>query len=29
MVIGFLALELYIPYSHSLKEKRKIIVRFK
>jgi uncharacterized protein YlxP (DUF503 family) len=29
MVIGFLALELYLPYSHSLKEKRKTIVSFK
>lgn len=26
MVIGFLSLEIYLPYSHSLKEKRKIIV---
>ncbi len=23
MVIGFLSLEIYLPYSHSLKEKRK------
>ncbi len=23
MIIGFLSLEIYIPYSHSLKEKRK------
>lgn len=29
MVIGFLSLELYLPYSHSLKEKRKTIVSFK
>lgn len=26
MVIGFLSLEIYLPYSHSLKEKRKTIV---
>ena len=25
MVIGFLSLEIYIPYSHSLKEKRKTL----
>ena len=25
MVIGFLFLEIYFPYSHSLKEKRKIV----
>lgn len=29
MVIGFLSLEIYLPYSHSLKEKRKIIVSLK
>ena len=29
MVIGFLSLEIYLPYSHSLKEKRKTIVSFK
>jgi len=29
MVIGFLSLELYLPYAHSLKEKRKIILSFK
>jgi len=25
MIIGFLSLEIYIPYSHSLKEKRKTL----
>ena len=25
MIIGFLSLEIYIPYSHSLKEKRKAL----
>lgn len=25
MVIGFLTLEIYLPYSHSLKEKRKTL----
>lgn len=29
MVIGFISLEIYFPYSHSLKEKRKIINSFK
>lgn len=29
MIIGFLSLEIYFPYSHSLKEKRKIMNRFK
>jgi uncharacterized protein YlxP (DUF503 family) len=29
MVMGFLSLEIYLPYSHSLKEKRKTIVSFK
>jgi len=29
MVIGFLSLEIYFPYSHSLKEKRKILKSFK
>jgi len=29
MVIGFLFLEVYFPYSHSLKEKRKILKSFK
>ena len=29
MVIGFLFLEIYFPYSHSLKEKRKIVKSFK
>ena len=29
MVIGFLFLEIYFPYSHSLKEKRKILKSFK
>ena len=29
MVIGFLSLEIYLPYSHSLKEKRKTIVSLK
>ena len=29
MIIGFLSLELYFPYSHSLKEKRKILKSFK
>ncbi|MGD8540573.1 MAG: DUF503 domain-containing protein [Candidatus Aminicenantes bacterium] len=26
MVIGFLSMEIYLPYSHSLKEKRKTIL---
>jgi len=25
MIIGFLSIEIYFPYSHSLKEKRKIL----
>lgn len=29
MIIGFLSLEIYFPYSHSLKEKRKILKSFK
>ena len=29
MVIGLITLEIYIPYSHSLKEKRQIISRLK
>jgi hypothetical protein len=29
MVIGFLFFEIYFPYSHSLKEKRKILKSFK
>jgi uncharacterized protein YlxP (DUF503 family) len=29
MIIGLLTLEIYIPYSHSLKEKRKILKSFK
>jgi uncharacterized protein YlxP (DUF503 family) len=29
MVIGFLSLEIYLPYSHSLKEKRKTLVSLK
>ncbi len=29
MVIGFLSLEIYLPYSHSLKEKRKTIASLK
>lgn len=29
MVIGFLSLEIYLPYSHSLKDKRKTIVSLK
>ena len=29
MVIGLLFLEIYFPYSHSLKEKRKIVKSFK
>lgn len=29
MIIGFLSLEIYLPYAHSLKEKRKTIVSFK
>ncbi|MFQ6069489.1 MAG: DUF503 domain-containing protein [Candidatus Aminicenantales bacterium] len=29
MVIGLLTLEIYFPYSHSLKEKRKILKSFK
>jgi len=29
MVIGFLSLEIYFPYSHSLKEKRKILKSFR
>jgi uncharacterized protein YlxP (DUF503 family) len=29
MIIGLLTIELYIPYSHSLKEKRKTLNRIK
>ncbi len=29
MIIGFLSLEIYIPYSHSLKEKRKTLSSLK
>jgi len=29
MIIGFLSLEIHIPYSHSLKEKRKRLNSFK
>lgn len=29
MVVGFLSLEIYFPYSHSLKEKRKIMKSFR
>ena len=29
MIIGLLSLEIYFPYSHSLKEKRKILTSFK
>jgi uncharacterized protein YlxP (DUF503 family) len=29
MIIGLLTLEIYIPYSHSLKEKRKTLNRVK
>ena len=29
MIIGFLSLEIHFPYSHSLKEKRKILNSFK
>lgn len=29
MIIGFLSLELYLPYSHSLKEKRRRLVPLK
>lgn len=29
MVIGFLSLEIFVPYSHSLKEKRKVVSAFK
>jgi len=29
MVIGFLSLEIHFPYTHSLKEKRKILNSFK
>jgi uncharacterized protein YlxP (DUF503 family) len=29
MVIGLLFLEIYFPYSHSLKEKRKVLKSFK
>jgi uncharacterized protein YlxP (DUF503 family) len=29
MVIGFLSLEIHLPYLHSLKEKRKILKSFK
>lgn len=29
MVIGLLEIEIYLPYSHSLKEKRKILHRIK
>lgn len=29
MIIGFLSLEIYLPYSHSLKEKRKRLFRLR
>jgi uncharacterized protein YlxP (DUF503 family) len=29
MVIGLLSIEIFLPYSHSLKEKRKIVSAFK
>jgi uncharacterized protein YlxP (DUF503 family) len=29
MVIGLLSLEIFLPYSHSLKEKRKVLNAFK
>jgi len=29
MVVGFLSLEIHFPYSHSLKEKRKILKSFR
>jgi uncharacterized protein YlxP (DUF503 family) len=29
MIIGLLSIEIYIPYSHSLKEKRRRIVKIK
>ncbi|MBN1222222.1 MAG: DUF503 domain-containing protein [Candidatus Aminicenantes bacterium] len=29
MIIGFLSLEIYLPYCHSLKEKRKRLARIK
>lgn len=29
MIIGFLSLEIYLPFSHSLKEKRKRLVSIK
>jgi uncharacterized protein YlxP (DUF503 family) len=29
MIIGFLSLEIYLPYSHSLKEKRKRLYRLR
>ncbi len=29
MIIGFLSLEIHFPYSHSLKEKRKLLNSFK
>lgn len=29
MIIGFLCLEIYLPFSHSLKEKRKRLVSIK
>lgn len=29
MVIGLLTLEIFLPYSHSLKEKRKVLNAFK
>lgn len=29
MIIGLLSLEIFLPYSHSLKEKRKVVSAFK
>jgi hypothetical protein len=29
MIIGFLSLELFMPFSHSLKEKRKVLNSFR
>ena len=29
MIIGLLTLEIYLPYSHSLKEKRKTLLKLK
>ena len=29
MIIGFLSLEIYLPYSHSLKDKRKRLLNLK